>query len=191
MESKWEKVNNEHVIHTDKGVLYYWRDNDYERKRRKGMKKKEINKETLKVKIDEIARGSTIFHQENGAPILQSDLYKEISISHSDAFFCLYFSDHSVGVDIQVLKKNLYDGRAYFVNQREEEKIDLSELNLHLIWSAKEAFYKLLKGDILNLKEEAVITEINLIEKSIFLEYHQDKFELNFLLREEFVLVWI
>ena len=64
----------------------------------------------------------------------------------------------------------------------------MSELNLHLIWSAKEALYKLLEGKILNFKEAIKVIEIG--DSKIWAEVNNKNYELYFHTNTEFVLVY-
>ncbi len=131
----------------------------------------------------------TICHWESGAPFIANFSHKNISISHSKNFYAIQLCDSKkVGLDIQVYKKNLFKGKSYFVNKEEESDIEMSELNLHLIWSAKEALYKLLEGKILNFKEAIKVIEIG--DSKIWAEVNNKNYELYFHTNTEFVLVY-
>ncbi len=130
----------------------------------------------------------TINHKESGAPFIVEFPEKNISISHSQDYYAIQLSDkNKVGVDIQVFKKNLAKGRDYFVNEWEEKSLDLTELNLHLVWSAKEAFYKLQEGDIEKYKDEMIVREIGV--NQIMIENDGVRFNLSYQFSEHFVLV--
>ena len=103
----------------------------------------------------------SINHRLSGAPFLVDLPKKKVSISHSGDYYAIQLADGSnVGVDIQLFKENLSKGSAYFVNDWEEKNLELTELNLHLIWSAKEATYKLLDGLVEKYKEDITIKKI-------------------------------
>lgn len=100
-------------------------------------------------------------HLDNGAPFLPEYPDQFISISHSKQWYAIQLSKvDEVGVDIQLIKENISEGRSYFVNQEEEENFDLTILNLNLIWSAKEALYKLKKGKVEHYKDSITIIKI-------------------------------
>lgn len=100
-------------------------------------------------------------HMDNGAPYLPKYTDQYISISHSKQWYAIQLSGvDRVGVDIQIIKENIYSGRSYFINDEEERGIELNNLNLNLIWSAKEALYKLKKGEVENYRNSITILAI-------------------------------
>lgn len=181
----------DHTIYTAKGEVYYWKDDKYSELKTIGLKTPEINRKLVKERLKVLHPEAIISHNENGAPILHGHQFKEVSVSHSGSWYALYFSNEAVGVDIQLWKDSLFEGRSYFVNQREEETLDLTLTNLHLIWGAKESFYKSRKGEIEDLKEEVVIKEINFEDGVVVIIYMNAQYKLQFDITKYFVLVWI
>lgn len=184
------EFDKEYCIQTEKGEICYWKESEFKERIAAGVKKREANRWVVKKKLKKLNANSTISHADNGAPLLHGHSCREISVSHSDALYALYFSNEAVGVDIQLFKKGVSKGRSYFVNSEEEQNLDLSDLNLHLIWGAKEAFYKSLKGNVENAREELRITAIDLMETSLILTFKKKEFRLKFRVWENFVLVW-
>ena len=100
-------------------------------------------------------------HLDNGAPFLPDFPDQYISISHSKQWYAIQLSTvDEVGVDIQLIKENIYEGRSYFINHEEQKNFDLTILNLNLIWSAKEALYKLKKGKVEHYKDSITVIKI-------------------------------
>jgi len=131
-----------------------------------------------------------IAHTELGAPYIESLPQLGLSLSHSKNWYALQASkEKNVGIDIQVLRKeSLYKGRSYFVNQKEEENVEMTDLNLHLVWSAKEAIYKYRKGKVDNYKEAMTVTEI--AKDFIVVDHDGDQIQCAYKVEEEYVLVF-
>jgi hypothetical protein len=129
-------------------------------------------------------------HHPNGAPFLTEFEDYRISISHSVDWYAIQLSQSKdVGIDVQVMKKNLFDGRAYFVNEAEEKNLNLTNENLYLIWSAKEAVYKLKKGAIEKYKEGMTIVEI--LDTSLLVEVDDELIKCSFVFEEDFVVLYV
>lgn len=130
-------------------------------------------------------------HADSGAPYLSSHSEYEISVSHSKNWYAVQLSkSKNVGIDIQVFRKDgLQKGYSYFVNDREEKSIELSDENLHLIWSAKEAVYKYKKGKIELYKESITVT--NICDNTLSVEVESDDLECFFEMTENYTLVYV
>ena len=103
-----------------------------------------------------------IEHRDSGAPYLPEYPDQFISISHSKNWYAIQLSKvDEVGIDIQLIKENIHEGRSYFINTQEESSLDLNYLNLNLIWSAKEALYKFMKGEVEQYKESITVLKID------------------------------
>ncbi|RYM32036.1 hypothetical protein ERX46_15220 [Brumimicrobium glaciale] len=176
-------------IETNEGLIHLWFDSNYETKRSKGLSKRDIEVEEVRNKLQESFPKARIEYEENGAPILLGASYSYISISHYGGWFALYYTEKPNGVDIQTYKSTLLKGKDYFINSKDEE-LELSSLNLHLIWSAKEEFYKKHKGNILNLRKDVSAIEINHESKELTLIYEGQEEVVCFYVSNDFVLVW-
>lgn len=174
---------------THKGEIYIWKNDSFleiEKKKRRSFEKQEVEK-----KLQEDFPKSFITHLENGVPVLKNNIYKCISISHYKNLFAFYLSDFPVGIDIQKFKKKLSKGSYFFTNAKEAKLFSFTELNLHLIWSVKEAIYKKYKGKIKDFKREITVLEIDLKTKKIKAEFQNQIEELEFIKTAEFILVWV
>ena len=131
-----------------------------------------------------------IEHHESGAPYINSENMPSVSISHSQSWFAIQLNkiDH-VGVDIQVIKEDISKGLRYFVNEFEEKNLELSNVNLNIIWAAKEAVYKFKKGDLEFYKEAMTVLEIK--DNMLTVKVGEETVECSVVLKEDFVLVFV
>jgi len=107
--------------------------------------------------VDEVLLG----HTHAGAPIITNHPEYFVSISHSGEYIAVQWSKFDkVGIDIQIYKTGLRKGSYYFVNEFEERLHEMNDNNLLVIWSAKEAVYKLKKGVVDRYKESISIIKI-------------------------------
>jgi len=83
----------------------------------------------------------------------------EISMSHSGEYVCVYLRDgKSVGIDIQQMKPSISKGAFYFLNEQELQWADLdNNVQMHLMWSAKEAVFKYAGDASIDLKKHIII----------------------------------
>jgi len=98
-------------------------------------------------------------YKASGQPFLP-DSSEYISISHSQNWFAIYLSSEPVGVDIEVERTSIADGKEWFLNDQESNCYHNLE-SLHLIWGAKEAFYKKIEGQIHNLRTDTSVKHIH------------------------------
>ncbi len=166
--------------------VFEWIGDDDVQQKNKGQFQRDVIRFFLK---NELNIESEIAYHKSGAPFLKdSNLF--ISISHSGFFFAVQLSVvDCVGVDIQVFKSLISRGYSYFVNEQEEIKHELNELNLHLIWCAKECVYKLKKGKIKNYREDISIVEIE--SDLITVGVYTKEIKCRYILERDLVLVFV
>jgi phosphopantetheinyl transferase len=95
----------------------------------------------------------TISYHENGKPEINTNKgAMAISISHSKELIAIAINKtgKAIGVDCETIESRILKIKHKFANQQELAQITKNELeNLSLVWSAKEALYKLYaKGGI-------------------------------------------
>jgi 4'-phosphopantetheinyl transferase len=140
-------------------------------------------------------------YHENGRPFLQNSII-EISIAHTRRFATvLTHPENSVGIDIESLKRNFSAVEKKAVGEEEKEflsdKPEIRELQLALIWSAKEALYKYMSQPDVDFIEQMKISKFSPKDEgdleAVF--YHRDgieePFTLEYLLLEDHVMVWL
>ena len=83
----------------------------------------------------------------------------EISMSHSGEYVCVYLREGPpVGIDIQQMKPSISKGAFYFLNDTELQWADLeNNVQMHLIWSAKESIFKYAGDASIDLKKHITI----------------------------------
>lgn len=105
-----------------------------------------------------------ITHLPNGAPSIEGRADTHISISHSRKSIAVAISPKPIGIDIEEIGRNQYTLHKKFTTPKEQEWIensrDLSQKQLisAIIWSAKEAIYKLANINGLLFESEIEIT---------------------------------
>jgi len=121
----------------------------------------------------------------------------EISMSHSGAYVCVYLREGaSVGVDVQQMKPSISKGAFYFLNEAELPWADLDDnVQMHLIWSAKESVFKYAGAASIDLKKHITINpfygnqngrfEVNLQKGA-----SQETIQIQFDTFEDYVLTW-
>ena len=121
----------------------------------------------------------------------------EISMSHSGDCVCVYLrKDAPVGVDIQQMKSSIAKGAFYFLNDSELQWADLeNNVQMHLMWSAKESVFKYAGDASIDLKKHITINpfsgnqngrfEVNLQEGDL-----PESIQIQFDTFEDYVLTW-
>ena len=100
-------------------------------------------------------------YNEFGAPILKSG--KFISISHCKNYVTLLLSNQSCGVDIETKRKQILNIKHKFLNQTDINNISMENISdMTLIWTLKEAIYKLCQYPGINFKDQIFISTIDI-----------------------------
>ena len=100
-------------------------------------------------------------YNEFGAPILKSG--KFISISHCKNYVTLLLSNQSCGVDIETKRKQILNIKHKFLNQTDINNISMENISdITLIWTLKEAIYKLCQYPGINFKDQIFVSTIDI-----------------------------
>ena len=103
-----------------------------------------------------------ISYYSNGGPFIVGH-DENISISHTLDYVCISLSHSSIGVDIERIDTNrIYKIRSKFINDKEElilKKKGKSYINI--MWSVKEAIYKMMKTNLSSLKYNINIIKLD------------------------------
>ena len=127
-----------------------------------------------------------IEYDQQGAPIIKNSQYKHISVSHCRDCVAVLLSARECGVDIECR-----DRRFSAIAERyltEEEHLVASKANfdrqtfLALAWSAKEALYKMLRCEGVDLCRDLRIVAISPKQQSIVAEAYGEPVELRYIL---------
>ena len=101
-------------------------------------------------------------HLENGAPFLPQRPELNLSISHSETWFALGVSKtHAMGIDIEAHGTILQKVENYFLTTTELERFQPTERELCVLWGAKESVFKVLRGEVTNLKDDIEIVSMD------------------------------
>lgn len=92
--------------------------------------------------LRELEPAAQIEYLESGRPILNNSQYKHISVSHSRDYVAVALSSEPCGVDVESLDRNFERVKARFLSV-EEASLCENEHWVAVVWSAKEAMYKM------------------------------------------------
>ena len=88
----------------------------------------------------------SVIYTDEGKPVIRGG-DRHISISHSRGMICIAISDYPIGIDIQKIDRKIRNVLSWFMNPVESDEKRRDELlRMALLWSGKEALYKL-EGD--------------------------------------------
>ena len=114
----------------------------------------------------ELGRGVQIEYNEVGAPIVDTpNTY--ISVAHTTGAVAVVIADTPVGVDIELLHRG-FDRVASRYLSAEELALSSDDRWLAMVWSAKEAMYKLYGHKGVDLVEELRVTAYDAAEGCIY-----------------------
>lgn len=142
----------------------------------------------------------------NDAPTARNHSY--LSISHTQGYGAIIIGDRPVGIDIEhrgnrvenVVSRFLQAEEIFYIQQlgdttgmRPPEDDYLWRLPLHLVWSAKEAAFKVLGKDYYDLHHLTAIKQIDFTTKEIILAVHgkENPLLLHFDYTDDYVIVWL
>lgn len=129
-----------------------------------------------------------ISYEPSGQPYINVECPPFISISHSDQFGVIYMATQPVGVDIQTFHTKIVAGKDYFINEREQQFKTTQEL--HIVWAAKEVMYKLFAGNFKDARNQITVLSIDMKEKTVSIELHQQLKRIQFQLNDTYVLAY-
>ncbi len=176
------------IINNPNSTIAYFRQEDYDQMIAGGINKRAVEKGGIQRLLQELGYGELeIAYKETGQPYFIQDPELFLSISHAKGWFAVSVGSKPVGIDIQTFSSRLKQGQDYFRNER-EGSFSEDENALHLIWGAKEAFYKLKEGQIPDLKEEVSMMEI--LESTLIIDFESNKYRLGYAILENVFLVF-
>ncbi|MDR1406388.1 MAG: 4'-phosphopantetheinyl transferase superfamily protein [Prevotellaceae bacterium] len=138
-------------------------------------------------------------YYDNGRPFLQNEV-GDISISHTPRFACvIYHPEKHVGIDIEnttrsfsaVEKKALSVKEQHYLNEKRRN------IQLCLIWSAKEALYKYIGESGIDFAAQLEIEKFTPRKKGKLTAAYTGKeqqtaaYQLSYQIVEDHVMVWI
>lgn len=103
----------------------------------------------------ELGEACSIAYDECGAPVVDVE-GRHIAVSHCDKFVAVVISAVACGVDIEHTKRNFARVADRYMSSS-EMTLSSDENWLAKVWSAKEAIFKLRRGEQLDLKSDISI----------------------------------
>ena len=106
-------------------------------------------------------KGSVLCYSDSGKPCF-ADGCRFLSISHTDEYVVVVVSNTPVGIDVETKNRNAYAVMKSFLQPREIEYVmacDIPADEALLLWSAKEAAFKLASDKVAVLKEICMVPQ--------------------------------
>jgi 4'-phosphopantetheinyl transferase len=136
-----------------------------------------------------------ISYSATGKPHLTHKKFKYISISHSRHFVTVFINEkNAVGIDIEQISRNFNAVKKRYLSDQELE-FSTDQTLLCLLWSAKEAIFKLIDNDGVEFREQINIEAFKPgIDKLIKAQFQTENEKLDIVLKfhifDNHCLVW-
>ena len=138
-------------------------------------------------------------HHDNGKPYLEN-CATNISITHTDKYVAIITHDEEERViDIESLDRDFAAGEKKALSEEEIEDLDDEKKNeqLAIYWCAKEAIFKRMSQNRVDFAEQIEVEKFNLKKEGeleatfIHKDEHEEDFELEYVMFDRHVLVWL
>lgn len=142
-----------------------------------------------------LKRPANVTYDGNGKPLLENEL-AHMSISHSKNWVAVILHPTcKVGIDIECPSVRINKIAHRFLNQAEQESFSGNEQNkeIQLIWSAKEALYKIIGSDVADFANQLTILPFQVKEEGTFTALQHSNasiFEMHYMVAEHYNLVF-
>lgn len=171
---KVEKTSNNliigfwHIIESVNDMLPQCKLTPVERKIFEGINHEKIKKQWLAVRLltaQICGEDKNLYYDEYGKPHCLG--VEGVSVSHSGEYAVLAIHpEEQIGIDFELVSENILKIKSKFIGQEEEKQLEAARLTMgdalfyHLIWSFKEAVYKLYGKKNIIFKENIRIHSI-------------------------------
>ena len=138
-------------------------------------------------------------HHDNGKPYLENCV-TNISITHTDKYVAIIISDDDeLGIDIESLDRNFAPVEQKALSEDEIDDLDDDKKNeqLAIYWCAKEAIFKRMSQNRVDFAEQIEVEKFNVRKEGeleatfIHKDEHEEDFELEYMMFDRHVLVWL
>ena len=138
-------------------------------------------------------------HHDNGKPYLENCV-TNISITHTEKYVAIIISDDDeLGIDIESLDRNFEPVEQKALSEDEIDDLDDEKKNeqLAIYWCAKEAIFKRMSQNRVNFAEQIEVEKFNLKKEGeleatfIHKDEYEEDFELEYMMFDRHVLVWL
>lgn len=138
-------------------------------------------------------------HHDNGQPYLEN-CATNISITHTDRYVAVIIHDEEeVGIDIESLDRDFSAVEKKALSEEEIEDLGTDKKNeqLAVYWCAKEAIFKRMSQNRVDFAEQIEVEKFNVRKEGeleatfIHKDGHEEEFELEYMMFDGHVLVWL
>ena len=138
-------------------------------------------------------------HHDNGKPYLEN-CATNISITHTDKYVAIITHDEEeLGIDIESLDRDFAAVEKKALSEEEIEDLDdeTKTEQLAIYWCAKEAIFKRMSQNRVDFAEQIEVEKFNLKKEGeleatfIHKDEHEEDFELEYVMFDRHVLVWL
>ena len=138
-------------------------------------------------------------HHDNGKPYLEN-CATTISITHTEKYVAIItHDDEEVGIDIESLDRDFAAVEKKALSEDEIDDLDDDKKNeqLAIYWCAKEAIFKRMSQNRVVFAEQIEVEKFNLRKEGeleatfIHKDEHEEEFELEYMIFDRHVLVWL
>ncbi|MBO5419456.1 MAG: 4'-phosphopantetheinyl transferase superfamily protein [Bacteroidales bacterium] len=138
-------------------------------------------------------------HHDNGKPYLEN-CATNISITHTDKYVAVITHDEEeVGIDIESLERDFSAVEKKALSEEEIEDLEDEKKNeqLAIYWCAKEAIFKRMSQNRVDFAEQIEVEKFRpkgegeLEATFIHKDEHEEEFELEYMMFDKHVLVWL
>ena len=138
-------------------------------------------------------------HHDNGKPYLENCVTNS-SITHTEKYVAIIIHDEEeVGIDVESLDRDFSAVEKKALSEDEIDDLDDEKKNeqLAIYWCAKEAIYKRMSQNRVDFAEQIEVEKFNLRKEGeleatfIHKDEYEEDFELEYLIFDRHVLVWL
>lgn len=139
---------------------------------------------------------ANILYYDTGQPYLSNNEF-QISISHSKNQVAIAFSERKIGIDLQFIVTTLRKVHTKFISAAEREFIsELDITHLCILWSAKEALYKLHAKGGLDFKKNMqlvapICNENNKLQMNLLVDLNSELHQIQFIQFNNYIITWV
>ena len=138
-------------------------------------------------------------HHDNGQPYLENCV-TNISITHTEKYVAIIIHDEDdLGIDIESLDRDFSVVEKKALSEDEIDDLEKEKRNeqLAIYWCAKEAIFKRMSQTRVDFAEQIEVEKFNLRKEGeleatfIHKDEHEEDFELEYMIFDRHVLVWL
>ena len=138
-------------------------------------------------------------HHDNDKPYLEN-CATTISITHTEKYVAIIIHDQEeVGIDVESLDRDFAVVEKKALSEEEIDDLDDDKKNeqLAIYWCAKEAIFKRMSQNRVDFAEQIEVEKFNLRKEGeleatfIHKDEHEEDFELEYMMFDRHVLVWL